>query len=202
MPSTSSRRRFLLTAAASSLFVSGCLEEQDGSDSTPTGTPEPSPTDDLGIPTPDPEPLSHDVVRTVGAAIEQPEATALHGTYQLVYLQSTDDIDRLDEESLDDEQRAFFDDTDFSRSRIVAAQITVPSQGAEPVLLDFVRRGKRARISVEIDGGGGPTGQQTYLFLIRITPTKEFPEAANMVIVNDTRGEDDEPIELDTGDDE
>ena len=221
MPSTSSRRRFLLTAAASTLFVSGCLEEQDGSDSTPTGTPPeatptstptetatptatetptPTATDTPEEPTPTPHPdalehkLSHENYGGHNSLIGDPDATADHGKHAMAYLRSENDIEKLKLDELGEEQVTFVEDTDFSRAAVVAVQVAFRN-GSSIENVAVVERSEGVLVTFKTYEVGPPAPHILFL-LFRISP-EEIPDAASIVIKDDHYN-DGEPSEFGT----
>ena len=229
MPSTSSRRRFLLTAVTGSLFMSGCLEDQGDPDSahgetlteteasptptssptpteTPTETPEPTPTYEQfdvpqgEIPPPHPDSLPHDVLQVSGhdEQIERPHATAGDDDYRMVYLRSADDLERLDEDALDDDERKFLDETDFSTEVVVAAWVTL--HGSDE--LHFVgvpRESGRLEARLWIEYKPGPIAIVPNLVFVRVRLGDDSPPDATVVIGNISWS--DGPIKFGTTDD-
>lgn len=223
MPSTSSRRRFLLATAASSLFVSGCLEEQDGSDSTPRGTPTESPptstptetanptstptetstptaTDTPEEPTPTPHPnaleheRSHARYGGHNSFIEDPDATPDHGEHAMAYFQSEHDVESLELDELGEEQVTFVEDTDFSRAAVVAVQIKF-QHGGFVENVDVVGRSEAVLVTFEAYDAG-PHAHHTHLLLVRISP-EGLPDDASVLIERDHHNDGD-PTEFGT----
>ena len=222
MPSTSSRRRFFLTAVATSLFVSGCLEEQGDSDSTPTGTPAESPstptptetasptstptetatqtptdTPEEPTPTPHPDALGHELsdARYGGhnSFIADPDATPDHGEHGMAYLRSGNDIEKLKLDELDEGQVTFVEDTDFSRAAVVAVEVQF-SNGGFIENLNVIERSEAAVVRFEAYNAG-LHAPHTHLLLVRISPG---PDAASVLVENDHYN-DGEPTEFGTG---
>ena len=223
MPSTSSRRRFLLTAAASTLFISGCLEEQGDSDSTPTGTPTeasptstptetatptstptetstPTPTDTPEEPTPTPHPdaleheRSHMRYGGYNSLIADPDATPDHGEHAMAYLRSENDAESLKLDELAEEQVTFVEDTEFSRAAVVAVEVQF-SNGGFIESVNVIERPEAAFVTFEAYNAG-LHAPHTHLLLFRISPG-EIPDYASIVIENDHYN-DGEPTEFGT----
>ena len=211
MPSTSSRRRFLLAAVTGSLFVSGCLEEQDGSDSTPTGTPpeaSPTPTETSTptstatpvepTPTPHQDALEHELLKAIygghNSLIGDPDATADHGKHAMAYLQSETDVEKLKLDELGEEQITFVEDTDFSRAAVVAVQVAF-RKGSSIENVAVVERSEGVLVTFKTYEVGPPAPHILFL-LFRISP-EEIPDYASIVIEDDHYN-DGEPTEFGT----
>ena len=239
MPSTSSRRQFLLTAAASSLVVIGCMERQSESDEptrtttetpgtatrtetstetpgtatqteTPTETPESTPTDAEPAtpreepPTPSPDSDAYDAlkVRVDASAreLERPDATAYNDLFQMAYLQSTTDLDKLDQDALDDDGRAFLDDTDFDAEVIVAIWVAFPNMSSESYVTGVFRHPDHVETSIWLKHRpGGPHGMGHELVYIRVPFDDDPPDDATVLIENNLF-DDYRPVEFGTTD--
>lgn len=230
MPSTSSRRRFLLTAVANSLFVSGCLEDQGDSDSahgetptetgasptptssptpteTPTETPEPTPTDVKPAtpreepPTPSPDSHAHDVLKVgVDASareLERPDATAYNDSFQMAYLQSASDLDKLDQGTLDDDGRTFLDDTDFDTQVVVVVWTSVPSYGSEPYVTGVFRQSDHVETRIWLKERRGLHAEGHHLVYVRVPSDGDPPDNATVLIENNLY-DDYRPVEFGT----
>ena len=229
MPSTSSRRRFLLTAAAFVPLVAGCTESSDDPSrtptetptetgasptptssptptETPTETPEPTPTYEQfdvpqgEIPPPHPDSLPHDVLQVSDhdEQIERPHATAGDDDYRMAYLQSANDLERLDKDALDDDEREFLDETDFSTEVVVAAWVTL--HGSDE--LHFVgvpRESGRLEARLWIEYKPGPIAIVPNLVFVRVPLGDDSPPDATVVIGNISWS--DGPIKFGTTDD-
>lgn len=225
MPSTSSRRRFLLTAATSPLVVAGCMERQTESDEptrtptetpgtttrteTPTETPEPTPTDAEPAtpreepPTPSPDSDAHDALRVrVDASareLERSDATAYNDSFQMAYLQSTNDLDKLDQETLDDDGRTFLEETDFDTEVVVVVWTSVPSLGSEPYVTGVFQHPDHVETRIWLKEQRGVHGMAHHLVYVRVPLDGDRPDDATVLIENNLF-DDNRPVEFGTTD--
>ena len=225
MPSTSTRRRFLLTAAASSLVVAGCMERQSESDEpteattetpgtatrtkTPTETPEPTPTDAEPAtpreepPTPHPDSHSHEVLRidSYNRQLKRPDATGFNDSFQMAYLQSANDLDKFDQEALNEDERTFLDDTDFDAEVVVAVGVGFPNMSSESYVTGVFRHPDHVETSIWLKHRpGGPHGRGYELVYVRVPFDDDPPDDATVLIENNLF-DDYRPVEFGTTDD-
>ena len=230
MPSTSSRRRFLLTAAAFVPLVAGCTESSDDPSrtptetptetgasptptssptptETPTETPESTPTDAEPAtpreepPTPSPDSDAHDVLQVSGfrRQLERPDATAHNESFRMAYFESVNDLDKLDQDALDDYERTFLDDTDFDTEVVVAVWATFPTLGGKPYVTKVSQPPDQLEISIWLHDEPGPHGMGHHLVYVRIPFDGDRPNDATVLIENNLY-DDYRPVEFGTTD--